>query len=250
MALPNKSPTDFSAGGTYTHDNFNDQINAVYTWGQGEVDVHINATAAHGQASALVSINGTQTLTNKTLTTPVVASFYQDAAKTQLMTTPNTASDTLTANDATQTLTNKTLTTPVLASFYQDAGKTKLMTTPDTASDTLCAIAASQTLTNKILSDPQIWLKQDVTGVNASVTTGAHSVICTAGGITITLTTAIAALDGYRVTVKDQSGTAGASPITIDTQGAETIDGQASVQIVEDYGSLTFEVYNGHFYIM
>ena len=56
----------------------------------------------------------TQTLTNKTLTTPVIASFYQDAAKTKLMTVPNTASDTLAAIAATQTLTNKTLTAPVI----------------------------------------------------------------------------------------------------------------------------------------
>jgi hypothetical protein len=56
----------------------------------------------------------TQTLTNKTLTTPIIASFYQDAGKTKLMTTPNTASDTLAAIAATQTLTNKTLTSPVL----------------------------------------------------------------------------------------------------------------------------------------
>lgn len=53
-----------------------------------------------------------QTLSNKTLTTPVIASFYQDAGLTKLMTTPNTASDTLCAIAATQTLTNKTLTAP------------------------------------------------------------------------------------------------------------------------------------------
>ena len=50
-----------------------------------------------------------QTLTSKTLTTPVIASFYQDAGLTQLMTAPNTASDTLVVLAATQTLTNKTI---------------------------------------------------------------------------------------------------------------------------------------------
>lgn len=110
--------------------------------------------------TAAVDLTSAQTLTNKTLTTPVVASFYQDAGKTKLMTTPNTASDTLTAIAATQTLTNKTLTTPVVASVYQDAGKTKLMTVPDTASDTLAAIAAIQTFTNKTLTSPK--LNEDV----------------------------------------------------------------------------------------
>lgn len=105
-------------------------------------------------ADTFVMCDTAQTLTNKTLTTPVIASIYQDAGKTKLMTLPDTASDTLAALAATQTLANKTLTTPVIASFYQDAGKSKLMTTPDTASDTLCAIAATQTLTNKTLTTP------------------------------------------------------------------------------------------------
>lgn len=107
-------------------------------------------------ADTFVLADTAQTLTLKTLTTPVIASFYQDAGKTQLMTAPNTASDTLAALAATQTFTNKTLTTPVIASFYQDAGKTQLMTAPNTASDTLAALAATQTFTNKTLTTPVI----------------------------------------------------------------------------------------------
>lgn len=63
-------------------------------------------------ADTFVVLDTAQTLTNKTLTTPVVVSLYQDAGKTKLMTVPNTASDTLVAIAATQTLTNKTLTSP------------------------------------------------------------------------------------------------------------------------------------------
>jgi hypothetical protein len=40
-------------------------------------------------------------------------------------------------------------------------------------------------------------------------------------------------------TVKDESGGANANNITIVTQGAETIDGAASVAITEDFGSIT-----------
>jgi len=58
----------------------------------------------------VVDLTTAQTLTTKTLTTPVIASFYQDAGKAKLMTTPNTASDTLAAIAATQTLTNKRIT--------------------------------------------------------------------------------------------------------------------------------------------
>ena len=56
----------------------------------------------------------TQTLTLKTLTTPIIASLYQDAGKTKLMTVPDTTSDTLVTLAATQALTNKTLTKPVI----------------------------------------------------------------------------------------------------------------------------------------
>lgn len=59
-----------------------------------------------------VSKTGVETLTNKTLTTPVIASIYQDAGKTKLMTLPNSASDTLVTLAATQTITGKTLTSP------------------------------------------------------------------------------------------------------------------------------------------
>lgn len=48
-----------------------------------------------------------QTLTNKSFTTPVIASFYMDAGKTKLMTAPNTASDTLVTLNATQSFTGK-----------------------------------------------------------------------------------------------------------------------------------------------
>ena len=65
----------------------------------------------------------TQTLTLKTLTTPIIASLYQDAGKTKLMTVPNTASDTLAAIAATQTLTNKTIIQKV-TSYTPDAAGT------------------------------------------------------------------------------------------------------------------------------
>lgn len=105
-------------------------------------------------ADKAASLTGTETLTGKTLTTPVVASIYQDAGKTKLMTVPAVASDTFALLGAEQTLALKTLTTPVIASFYQDAGKTKLMTVPNTASDTLVTLTATQTLSGKTLTKP------------------------------------------------------------------------------------------------
>lgn len=142
--------------------NIKSSIRSLYTW-------IVDQLATKQDADSI------QTFTNKTITTPVIASIYQDEGKTKLMTLPNTTSDTLCGIAATQTLTNKTLTTPVVASIYQDAGKTKLMTLPNTASDTLVALAATQTLTNKTLTAPEI-----VEGVLASVTTGAGDVTLSA----------------------------------------------------------------------
>lgn len=59
----------------------------------------------------LVTLTGTQTLTNKTLTAPVIATIVNSGT----LTLP-TSTDTLVGRAATQTLTNKTLTAPTIAS--------------------------------------------------------------------------------------------------------------------------------------
>ena len=61
--------------------------------------------------STVVTKTGTETLTNKTLTTPVISSI----SNTGTLTLP-TSSDTLVGRATTDTLTNKTLTSPSLAS--------------------------------------------------------------------------------------------------------------------------------------
>jgi len=61
--------------------------------------------------SSVVTLTGTQTLTNKTLTAPVISTI----SNTGTLTLP-TSTDTLVGRATTDTLTNKTLTTPSLAS--------------------------------------------------------------------------------------------------------------------------------------
>ncbi len=61
--------------------------------------------------SSVVTLTGTQTLTNKTLTTPVISSISNSGT----ITLP-TSTDTLVGRATTDTLTNKTLTSPSLAS--------------------------------------------------------------------------------------------------------------------------------------
>jgi trimeric autotransporter adhesin len=73
----------------------------------GTVTLPAGATAG---GSAVVTLSGSQTLTNKTLTAPVISSITNTGA----LTLP-TSTDTLVGRATTDTLTNKTLTSPTIA---------------------------------------------------------------------------------------------------------------------------------------
>lgn len=68
----------------------------------------VSSTATFPTSGVVVTEAGTQTLTNKTLTTPVIATVVN----TGTLTLP-TSTDTLVGRATTDTLTNKTLTSPV-----------------------------------------------------------------------------------------------------------------------------------------
>jgi hypothetical protein len=87
-----------------------------------------------------------QTLTNKTLTTPIISSI----SNTGTLTLP-TSTDTLVGRATTDTLTNKTLTTPVISSISNSG----TVTIP-TGTVTLATLTGTETLTNKTLTDPKI----------------------------------------------------------------------------------------------
>jgi hypothetical protein len=87
---------------------------------------------------------GAQTLTNKTLTAPVIGTI----SNTGTLTLP-TSTDTLVGRATTDTLTNKTLTSPVISAI----SNTGTLTLP-TATDTLVGRATTDTLTNKTLTAP------------------------------------------------------------------------------------------------
>lgn len=102
--------------------------------------------------STVATLTGTQTLTNKTLTTPVISSI----SNTGTITLP-TSTDTLVGRATTDTLTNKTLTSPIISTI----SNTGTITLP-TSTDTLVGRATTDTLTNKTLTSPV--LNTGVTG--------------------------------------------------------------------------------------
>ena len=115
----------------------------------------------------LVTLTGTQSLSNKTLTLPIITSISNSGT----LTLP-TGADTLVGRASTDTLTNKTLTAPVIATIV-NGGNT--LTLPSTT-DTIVGRATTDTLTNKTLTTPTI----------GSFANANHTHLNSAGGATIT----------------------------------------------------------------
>jgi len=135
--------------------------------------VYTNTTDVIEVANAPATEAGTQTLTNKTLTAPVIATIVN----TGTLTLP-TSTDTLVGRATTDTLTNKTLTAPVIATIVN----TGTLTLP-TSTDTLVGRATTDTLTNKTLTSPLIGTVIGGTSVSSSLTLQSTSGVGTSDSI-------------------------------------------------------------------
>jgi hypothetical protein len=126
--------------------------------------------------STVATLTGTQTLTNKTLTTPVIASIVN----TGTLTLP-TSTDTLVGRATTDTLTNKTLTTPVISTITN----TGTITLP-TSTTTLVGRDTTDTLTNKTISGASNTISNigNASLSNSTITIGTTAV--SLGGSTLT----------------------------------------------------------------
>jgi microcystin-dependent protein len=138
-------------------------------------------------AGALITSASTHTLTNKTLTAPIIATIVNGAATLTLPTT----TDTLVGRATTDTLTSKTLTAPVIATIVNGAGTLTLPTT----TDTLVGRATTDTLTNKTLTTPTIGNFTNAQHDHSSAATG--GVVTTVQTGSILMYGAAAAPTGY-----------------------------------------------------
>ena len=154
---------------TVAPENYMDGQVTAYNSGTGVLDVAVSSVGGSGTLAAwtislvpggagdLVTLAGTQTLTNKTLTAPVIATISNGGT----VTLP-TGAVTLVARTTTDTLTNKTIDFAVGGNVGKINGNT-LAASAGTAtitffnsSDTVVGRATTDTLTNKTLTSPTI----------------------------------------------------------------------------------------------
>jgi hypothetical protein len=203
--------------------------------GTGLTGGPITSTGTISIDSTVVTLTGTQTLTNKTLTAPVIATIVN----TGTLTLP-TATDTLVGRATTDTLTNKTISGS--SNTLSNIANASLTNSAVTIGTTAISLGASSLTLGGLTSvavtqDPtsalQLATKQYVDAVAeglhihascAAATTGTLASITggtvtynngTAGvGATLTLSVALTTLDGYtllngdRVLVKNEATTA------------------------------------------
>ena len=128
----------------------------------------------------LVGRATTDTMTNKTLTAPVISTIVN----TGTLTLP-TSTDTLVGRDTTDTMTNKTLTAPVISTI----SNTGTLTLP-TSTDTLVGKATTDTLTNKTLAGVTNTIEANKIGQAANAVTISGAA---AAGYVLTATSSSAA---------------------------------------------------------
>ena len=128
----------------------------------GGTGIDANADDISIDDTVVATLSGSQILTNKTLTTPIISSI----SNTGTLTLP-TSTDTLVGRATTDTLTNKTLTSPVLNTGVSG---TAIKDEDNMSSDSDTHLATQQSI--KAYVDSQVATKDTIAELNDVDTTG------------------------------------------------------------------------------
>jgi hypothetical protein len=226
------SPTIFTAKGSLITATAASTPVQLSVGGSNGMVLAVNSSTATGLEWQIpaVTLTNSVTLTNKTLTTPIISSI----SNTGTLTLP-TSTDTLVGRATTDTLTNKTLTSPVISTITN----TGTLTLP-TSTDTLVGRATTDTLTNKTLTAPIINLSTNAQASSYTLVLSDSSKIveisnASANTLTIPLNSSVAFPIGSQIIILQT----GAGQTTIAGTGGVTVNGTPGLKLRAQFSSAT-----------
>ena len=176
------------------------------------------------------TIDGSETLTNKTLTTPVISSITNGAATLTLPASTGTLALTtdiasgVVTESGTQTLTNKTLTSPVVSGLI--LSDSSIVIEGSTANDFETTLTATDPTEDRTITLP------DVTGT--VVTTGNLSAITSVGTLASLTVTGDLTVNGTTTTINSTT-------LTVDDKNIVLGDVETPTDTTADGGGITLK---------